>query len=251
MQCRRRWKNYLDAELKQGAWTEEEDRKLLEAHDTLGNKWTDIAKVVGGRTDNAVKNRFAALQKRIKASGGSRRKRPRYTQDGSILGLNVETAPVGMGFPSTSGGMGTLASPVGMALSSGMMPPSHKERATLRLSPCGVRNRKRIAREPLLPGQDRPPPRPPAAGQPADPWPEHAVARPDADGHDRPHAARELPLPEPDHDHDDGLRRQHEPPHAYDEQPPGPRVGRGPQLQPVPRPLRGDPQRPFRPAHGR
>ncbi|KAK9853355.1 hypothetical protein WJX84_002767 [Apatococcus fuscideae] len=63
-QCRRRWKNYLDVELKQGIWTPDEDEKLLEAHSEHGNKWTEIARIVGGRTDNAVKNRFAALSKK-------------------------------------------------------------------------------------------------------------------------------------------------------------------------------------------
>ncbi|KAK9839025.1 hypothetical protein WJX74_008044 [Apatococcus lobatus] len=63
-QCRRRWKNYLDGDFKQGIWTPDEDQKLLEAHAEHGNKWTEIARIVGGRTDNAVKNRFAALSKK-------------------------------------------------------------------------------------------------------------------------------------------------------------------------------------------
>ncbi|GIL76318.1 hypothetical protein Vretimale_5888 [Volvox reticuliferus] len=63
-QCRRRWNNCLNADLKTGGWTSEEDRILMEGHKLHGNKWTEIAKMVGGRTDNAVKNRFAALSKR-------------------------------------------------------------------------------------------------------------------------------------------------------------------------------------------
>ncbi|KAG2436419.1 hypothetical protein HXX76_006723 [Chlamydomonas incerta] len=73
-QCRRRWKNYLNADLKSGGWTAEEDRILMEGHRLYGNKWTEIAKMVGGRTDNAVKNRYAALCKRDMRGGGSVRR---------------------------------------------------------------------------------------------------------------------------------------------------------------------------------
>ncbi len=34
-----------------------------------GNKWTLIAQEIGGRTDNAVKNRWAALEKKRKPDG--------------------------------------------------------------------------------------------------------------------------------------------------------------------------------------
>ncbi|KAL6657552.1 hypothetical protein ACP70R_005332 [Stipagrostis hirtigluma subsp. patula] len=63
-QCRRRWYNYLNAECKKGGWSKEEDMLLCEAQKVLGNRWTEIAKVVSGRTDNAVKNRFTTLCKR-------------------------------------------------------------------------------------------------------------------------------------------------------------------------------------------
>ena len=63
-QCRRRWQNYLNNDIKQGGWSEEEDRILLEGHRLHGNKWTEIARMVTGRTDNAVKNRHAVLVKK-------------------------------------------------------------------------------------------------------------------------------------------------------------------------------------------
>ncbi|KAH1239308.1 Transcription factor MYB88 [Glycine max] len=60
-QCRRRWYTYLNSDFKKGGWSAEEDMLLCEAQKVFGNRWTEIAKVVSGRTDNAVKNRFSTL----------------------------------------------------------------------------------------------------------------------------------------------------------------------------------------------
>ncbi|CAN1349064.1 Transcription factor MYB124 [Linum perenne] len=63
-QCRRRWYTYLNSDFKKGGWSPEEDLLLCEAQRVFGNRWTEIAKVVSGRTDNAVKNRFTTLCKK-------------------------------------------------------------------------------------------------------------------------------------------------------------------------------------------
>ncbi|KAK9107705.1 hypothetical protein Syun_023716 [Stephania yunnanensis] len=63
-QCRRRWYTYLNSDFKKGGWSPEEDMLLCEAQRIFGNRWTEIAKVVSGRTDNAVKNRFSTLCKK-------------------------------------------------------------------------------------------------------------------------------------------------------------------------------------------
>ncbi|OVA13322.1 SANT/Myb domain [Macleaya cordata] len=63
-QCRRRWYTYLNSDFKKGGWTPQEDMLLCEAQKIFGNRWTEIAKVVSGRTDNAVKNRFTTLCKK-------------------------------------------------------------------------------------------------------------------------------------------------------------------------------------------
>ena len=72
-QCRRRFSGHLTKEIKEHEWTREEDDALLEAHERLGNKWTEIARIVGGRTDNGAKNRYTALVQKLGASKRRRR----------------------------------------------------------------------------------------------------------------------------------------------------------------------------------
>ncbi|MCD7466504.1 hypothetical protein HAX54_003271 [Datura stramonium] len=59
-----KWFTYLNSDFKKGGWSPEEDMLLCEAQKIFGNRWTEIAKVVSGRTDNAVKNRFTTLCKK-------------------------------------------------------------------------------------------------------------------------------------------------------------------------------------------
>jgi hypothetical protein len=57
-QCRERWFNHLDPSIKKDAWTAEDDEIIMAAVSKIGPKWADIAKMLQGRSDNAIKNRY-------------------------------------------------------------------------------------------------------------------------------------------------------------------------------------------------
>ncbi|KAJ1462701.1 Homeodomain-like protein, partial [Pelagophyceae sp. CCMP2097] len=60
-QCRERWLNHLDTRVIKSDWTADEDAVLLDAQQRVGNKWSEIARLLPGRAENAVKNRFNSL----------------------------------------------------------------------------------------------------------------------------------------------------------------------------------------------
>ena len=86
-QCRERWHNQLNPNVRKDPWTEEEDQIILQQHRNHGNSWAEMAKMLVGRTDNAIKNRFnATLKRRLQEESeggeggdgsGAARKRPR------------------------------------------------------------------------------------------------------------------------------------------------------------------------------
>ncbi|KAK3001242.1 hypothetical protein RJ639_020369, partial [Escallonia herrerae] len=54
--CRLRWINYLRPGLKRGMFTMQEEETILTLHRMLGNKWSQMAQHLPGRTDNEIKN---------------------------------------------------------------------------------------------------------------------------------------------------------------------------------------------------
>jgi len=71
-QCRERYFNHLAPDVRKDAWTDREDDAIVHAHHVVGNKWTNIAKILGnGRSPNSIKNRWhSSLKNRLGEHGG-------------------------------------------------------------------------------------------------------------------------------------------------------------------------------------
>ena len=66
-QCRERWCNHLCPNINKSSWSLEEEMLLLLIHNKKGNKWSEIAKYLKGRTDNTIKNHWnSSMKKKLK-----------------------------------------------------------------------------------------------------------------------------------------------------------------------------------------
>nr|ASV46334.1 MYB16 [Lilium regale] len=65
--CRLRWINYLRPDLKRGTFSQQEENLIVELHAALGNRWSQIAAQLPGRTDNEIKNMWnSSIKKKLR-----------------------------------------------------------------------------------------------------------------------------------------------------------------------------------------
>ncbi|KAK1390812.1 Transcription factor like [Heracleum sosnowskyi] len=67
-----KWINYLRPDLKRGAFSAQEEDLIIHFHSLLGNRWSQIAARLPGRTDNEIKNFWnSTIKKRLKISSST------------------------------------------------------------------------------------------------------------------------------------------------------------------------------------
>ena len=100
-QCRERWLNHLNPNLKKGPWEQSELDTLVKFQRVYGNSWARIAQHLPGRAENAVKNQWNSMMHRSFSNmmaGGAR------SGGGGRAGNNNDAQPSGRGGSTHSGG---------------------------------------------------------------------------------------------------------------------------------------------------
>ncbi len=64
-QCRERYLNHLTPNIKLKNWSPVEDAVIFRLYHTDGSKWSMMSKLIRGRTDNGIKNRYHHLKRRL------------------------------------------------------------------------------------------------------------------------------------------------------------------------------------------
>ncbi|MCQ2815927.1 MAG: hypothetical protein MJ252_01555 [archaeon] len=90
-QCRERWFNHLNPDVKKSNWSSSEEWILFLKHREMGNRWSKLCEFLPGRTDNTIKNHWNStmqkkkinLEKELKEmlQGKSEEEIPKYLEE--------------------------------------------------------------------------------------------------------------------------------------------------------------------------
>ena len=67
-QCRERWVNILNPEVKKGNWSDHEQDVIFNNLSTYNTSWSAMSHILPGRTENSIKNYFYSSIRRLKSN---------------------------------------------------------------------------------------------------------------------------------------------------------------------------------------